>query len=431
MGRRTWLSRPNGLNTSYTYDVAGQLKTIDHTGIGLWQYHYDAVGNRTQRSTPTGTHTYAYDATDRLTSATHPTGPVETFTYDPVGNRLTDATASYSYDAAHRLLSKTGVSYTWDANGNLTTKTVKGKGKKGTTTTYHYDGDNRLVQVTSGGSTLASFTYDPFGRRVSKTTSAGTVYFVYDGEDILAEVDAAGNLLTYYVHGPGIDEPLALIRGRQTNYYHADALGTITHLTKSTGAVVQSNKYDSFGNMTAQSGTITQPYTFTSREWDPETGLYYYRARYYDPQVGRFITEDPLNLNMVILANRNLSGTLTKKLLALMLSDPHTLPAYPYVGNNPLKYIDPTGKAWWVWLPPAIVGVVSAYCMKKILEDCEKAHPNHAVLGHPDNRKFWACVTQRLPIPIMGIGWGIDPIGSAAIEVGGHVGQSQCGEGCE
>ncbi len=75
----TLLQRPNGLHTSYTYDAAGQLRIIDHTGIGLWQYSYDAVGNRTQRSTPTGTHVYTYDATDRLTSATHPTGPVETF----------------------------------------------------------------------------------------------------------------------------------------------------------------------------------------------------------------------------------------------------------------------------------------------------------------------------------------------------------------
>ncbi len=295
--------------------MAGQLKTLDHAGIGLWQYSYDAVGNRTQMSTPTGTHTYAYGATDRLTSASHPTGPVETYSYDTVGNRLTDATASYTYDAAHRLLSKTGVSYTWDANGNLTGKTDATR-----TTTYRYEGDNRLVQVTRGGSTLASFTYDAFGRRVSKTTSTGTVYFVYDGEDILAEVDASGNLLTYYVHGPGIDEPLAMVRGGQTYYYHADALGTITHLTNASGAVVQSYDYDSFGNLTAQSGSVTQPYTYTAREWDAETSLYYYRARYYDPQVGRFITEDPIGVNGGI----NLYG---------------------YVRNNPIKRTDPRGLA--------------------------------------------------------------------------------------
>ncbi len=242
-----------------------------------------------------------------------PMGSLEQYSYDPVGNRLTDATASYSYDAANRLLSKTGVSYTWDANGNLT-----GKTDATGTITYRYDGDNRLVQVTRGGSTLGLFTYDPFGRRVSKTTATGTVYYVYDGEDILAEVDAAGNLLTYYVHGPGIDEPLAMIKGTKVYYYHADALGTITHLTKSSGAIAQSYDYDSFGNITSQSGPLTQPYTYTAREWDPETGLYYYRARYYDPQVGRFITEDPIRL----------AGGIN---------------FYTYVEDNPVNWVDPKG----------------------------------------------------------------------------------------
>ncbi len=84
--------------------------------------------------------------------------------------------------------------------------------------------------------------------------------------------------------------------------------------------IVQSYEYDSFGNLTAQSGSVPQPYTYTSREWDPETGLYYYRARYYDPQVGRFITEDPSKL----------------------LGD-DDVNFYAYVRNNPINAIDPLG----------------------------------------------------------------------------------------
>ncbi len=251
---------------------------------------------------------------------------------------------TYTCDAANRLLGKTGVSYTWEANGNLASKTVKGKGKKGTTTTYRYDGDHRLLEVQRGGVTVARFTYDPFGRRVSKTTSAGTAYYVYDGEDILAEVDAAGNLLTYYVHGPGIDEPLAMIRGGQTYYYHADALGTITHLTKSSGAIAQRYDYDSFGNITSQSGTITQPYTFTSREWDAETGLYYYRARYYDPTIGRFLSEDPLLLPRGVLN--------VPELLEDLLYDPSLFQPYAYTTNNPPNYTDPFGLSIIAPVPP-------------------------------------------------------------------------------
>jgi YD repeat-containing protein len=140
-----------------------------------------------------------------------------------------------------------------------------GKTEATGTWAYAYDADNRLIRVVKNASTIATFTYDPFGRRVSKTTSAGTVYYVYDGEDILAEVDSAGNLVTYYVHGPGIDEPLAMVRGGQTAYYHADALGTVTHMTNTSGAVVQEYAYDSFGNLTGQSGTVSQPYTYTAR----------------------------------------------------------------------------------------------------------------------------------------------------------------------
>ncbi len=149
-------------------------------------------------------------------------------------------------------------------------------------------------------------------------------------------MDSAGNVLTYYVHpvkefyyvhGPGVDEPLAMIRGGQTYYYHADALGTITHLTKSSGAIAQRYDYDSFGTITSQSGPLAQPYTYTGREWDAETGLYYYRARYYDPQVGRFITPDPVGQAADI-----------------------TL--YTYVRNAPTYWIDPSG----LWAVCATVG---------------------------------------------------------------------------
>jgi RHS repeat-associated protein len=105
--------------------------------------------------------------------------------------------------------------------------------------------------------------------------------------------------------------------------YHADGLGSITTLTDLNGTPVRSYTYDSFGRLVAQTGTVTNPYTYTGRELDPESGLYYYRARYYDPLTGRFLQEDPF-----------------KGMLQLPLS----FNPYPYVLGNPLRFTDPTGQ---------------------------------------------------------------------------------------
>jgi RHS repeat-associated protein len=116
-----------------------------------------------------------------------------------------------------------------------------------------------------------------------------------------------------------VDEPLALYQGLTTSYFHADGLGSITSLTDPTGAVAASYVYDSFGKLSASTGTLTNPFQYTGRELDPETGLYYYRARYYDPSAGRFISEDPINF----LGGVNF---------------------YPYVRNNPVTWPDPSGE---------------------------------------------------------------------------------------
>ena len=132
------------------------------------------------------------------------------------------------------------------------------------------------------------------------------------------ELGGAGNLLAYYTQGVGIDEPLAISGAGGTNYYHADGLGSITSLTGGSGQLANSYVYDSFGNLTASTGTVTNPFQYTGREFDSETGLYYYRARYYDPTSGRFLGEDPL---------RFVGG----------------INYYAYVRNNPVKLNDPFG----------------------------------------------------------------------------------------
>ena len=156
------------------------------------------------------------------------------------------------------------------------------------------------------------------GRRIRKVFGSATTIYAYDGDNITEELDGGGNLVAHYTQGAGIDEPLALTGTGGTYFYHADGLGSITSLTDGSGQLAASYVYDSFGKLTASTGTIANPFQYTGREFDSETGLYYYRAGYYDPANGRFLSQDPIGF----AAGVNF---------------------YVYVGNSPVRLIDPTG----------------------------------------------------------------------------------------
>jgi RHS repeat-associated protein len=258
---------------------------------------------------------YSYDPIYELTQAVVNGTVAESYSYDAVGNRLTSAgPTSYSYNVSNELTSTSSATYTYDNNGNTTSKTTSAG-----TTSYTWDFENRLSSVTLPGTGgTVNFQYDPFGRRIYKSAPSGTSIYVYDGNNIIQELGAAGNLLASYTQGLGVDEPLAMYQGLTTDYFQADGLGSITSLTDPTGTVAASYVYDSFGNLTASTGSVINPLQYTGREFDSETGLYYYRARYYDPLTGRFLSEDPLRLG---------PGSSW----------------YPYVSNNPASAVDPLG----------------------------------------------------------------------------------------
>jgi RHS repeat-associated protein len=196
-----------------------------------------------------------------------------------------------------------------DPNGNLTHKTEGNE-----TWTYEWDAEDRLTRALKNAVEQARFAYDPLGRRVEKVAGGVTTAWTYDGEDALRQT--SGSAVLKYVDGAGIDEPLAQEDGSGAlTFFHADALGSILKTTNSAGAVTASLGYTAFGR--PEFG-MTDGYAFTGREWDNETGLYYYRARYYDPKIGRFISEDPI---------RFLGG----------------FNFYTYVGNKAASRVDPFG----------------------------------------------------------------------------------------
>lgn len=197
-----------------------------------------------------------------------------------------------------------------DSNGNLNSKT---EGPE--SWTYSWNAENQLTKVEKSGAEVARFAYDPKGRRVEKVAGGVTTTYTYDREDVLREVRAGAVLK--YVHSRDIDEPLARedAPGMLT-YYHADGLDSIVKRTNDAGATAHEYRYDAWGNI--ETGASESGFAFTGREWDPETGLYYYRARYYGPKGGRFISEDPIGLQAGINV-------------------------YAYVEANPVNRTDPGG----------------------------------------------------------------------------------------
>jgi RHS repeat-associated protein len=201
-------------------------------------------------------------------------------------------------------------SYALDANGN-TLGDAQGR-------SFTWDFENQLTQAVVPGTGTVTFKYDPFGRRIQKSGPLGTTNYLYDGITLTEEIDSAGNIIARYAEGRSVDEPLAELRSGSTSFYEQDGLGSVASLSSGAGALTGTYTYDSFGNLTASTGSVTNPFRYTGREFDSETGIYEYRARYFDPTIGRFISEDPFRF----AAGMNF---------------------FAFVHNNPVALDDPMG----------------------------------------------------------------------------------------
>jgi RHS repeat-associated protein len=361
-GNRTAMVTPENRTIAYTYNAARRLIAIS-TDNRVFNLDYDAAGRRTNLTFPNGAAaTYTYDNNGNLTRLLH-TGPSQAgltevhYTYDSVNHRISQTdnerapveptgTETMSYGTVDELLSLNSTTYGYDSNGNRIRK-----GDSNGSTVYTYDDENRLVEVAITGEVpqVITYAYDPFGRRVKKNVGGMIIHYLYDRDDVMLEYDQTGTVITRYTHGPNIDEPLAVEKNGQTYYYHTDGLGSIIALTDSSGNVVQKIQYDAFGNIASGTTIVAQPYTYTAREYDPETGLYFYRARYFDPRTGTFITKDPIlspaGQNLMRCNGNNLAYQNSVPSFEELQKNPQNLHPYAYTRNNPINLADPQGLA--------------------------------------------------------------------------------------
>ena len=342
-GRRTGLTRFSDLAgtatvlvTANTYDDADRLTNLTHKTAGgttraSYGYTLDAASRLTSEArtwtTASGTASdtvgYTYTNDDQLTGVTHSNGSfaAESFSYDANGNRNT---AGYGTTTGNRLAAAPGSTYAHDAEGNRTSVTETATGK---ITTYAYDHRDRMTGATikdASGSVLArtTYTYDALDRRIKVAAGANVLKVVYDGPAVILDFDGGNAEVARYLQGPAIDEVLARETGSSNTvaWYLQDRLGTVRDIANNSGAIIDHLGYDAFGAVTIETDLgYGDRLKFTGRELDPVTGLYYYRARWYDATAGRFLSQDPIGF---AAGDANL---------------------YRYVGNSATNATDPSG----------------------------------------------------------------------------------------
>ena len=279
------------LTTEYVYNALGRMTSIINkkgsTVLSQYQYTYDANGNIITVNNGQTVTTYGYDKLNRLVEIQPQLGSSTLYTYDLRGNRLT--------------LNSTSLNYV-DAS-------------------YSYDLENKLQTVTKGGLTT-TMKYSADGLRTKKESAYGYTNYIYNQSgNLVAEAQNSSSVTSNYVWGP--DRVLSKKTNSGSEYYYLyNGHGDVVQMVDRNGNVVNNYTYDEWGNITASNETVSNPFKYAGEVYDSETGLYYLKARYYDPSIGRFINEDTVEGQV---------------------DNPISLNLYSYCWNNPLIYIDPTG----------------------------------------------------------------------------------------
>ncbi len=316
----------NGTVTTYEYDSADRLEQLvnENNGGGVlsrFDYTYDSVGRIASVGTLDGTSTYSYDPAGQLTEAVLPDGRVIEYRYDAAGNRIsvTDsgATTTYFANTLNQYVTAGTTSYVYDDDGNLVSKTDGGQ-----TWTYSYDFENRLSTVTAPNGETTFYRYDALGTLLSRSVNGQESHFVTDPfglGDIVAEYADDGSLIARYNHGLGLVNRINA--ANSAAYYAFDARGNTSHLTAPDGSELNRYAYLPFGKSVTATESVPNPFQFAGQDgvMTEASGLHYMRARFYDANMGRFISRDPIGIG----GGLNL---------------------YTYTNNDPVNYADPSGQ---------------------------------------------------------------------------------------
>jgi len=306
-----WDSWSGWVRARFSRDDLGRLTqaqyidNMDQVAATL-RFGYSAAGFVTMASSLEGEHGFSYDTAGRMLQANHPLpdNPNETFTYDAAGNRRRSGQESeYIYDAGHRLVQDPAYTYQYDDAGNRILRVSR---SDSSTTQYGYDAHGQLTHVTLASGTQVEYRYDAFAHRVETwVDGALRTRYIWHMDDVLAEFDAAGTIQRLYTPTYTPDRPIG-VSVRHTNadlvdYYYAPAPnGTILVLLDENGAIVESYRYRAFGAPVGLPASPKNTRLFAGMDYDTTTGLYYVRARWYDPQSGQFLQPDPLPIGRAL-----------------------------------------------------------------------------------------------------------------------------------
>ncbi len=314
---RTYRETDGMLATIIAEKASTDIVNLNHTPAGA---SYDA--NKRLKAivdsvTPTQTQTFdSYDAEGRLTAWNRRDTTVagtsqetESWTLSLVGDwdsvTTGGTTEARTHDDIHAVTQHKTQTISYDDKGNITANPTRMHG-------YTWDQQNRLSGMDNDTTDATAtnniaYRYDALGRRVSKTVDGTTTAYTYNGSQVIGEYDIAldgtATLGQEFVYGSYVDEPVAMRKADGTTYYyHSDRRYSVQALTDSNGVIVERYAYTPFGEMTLFDGSGTEiaqsavgnSYTYTGRRYDNESGLYYFRARMYDAELGRFLSQDPL-----------------------------------------------------------------------------------------------------------------------------------------